>query len=325
MLEGSVRKAGDRVRVTAQLIDTQTAHHIWADRYDRKLTDIFAVQDDVTQNIVSALSLHLTDQDRVALARKGALNIQAYELFLRGQSLYRGRTKETNKQAEEILKEAISLDPSYARAYGTLALTLTQRSIAGWAENAQEGLDRALELARTAVSIDGQSPQAYWSLSFVHMFRGEHHESVDAVQRSIALSPSYADAYGMLAFVKNYMGEAEESIELIHKAMALNPNYSWDYLWNLGFAYYTLGEFEKANEYLEQAQNRNPNIRNLFLFRAITFVELGMQDDAEWEIEQLLQIYPDLTVTFLSSRTPLADQKALEKYLNNLREAGLPE
>jgi adenylate cyclase len=325
ILEGGVRKAGDKLRITAQLTDTQKGHHIWANRYDRKLTDIFAVQDDVTQSIVNALALHLSDQDKAALAHKAAYNIQAYELFLRGQSLHRQRTKETNKQAEEILKEAINLDPSYARSYGTLALTMTMRSISGWAENAQESLDRALELAHTAVSLDVQSPHAYWSLSFVHLFRGEHHESVDAVQRSIALSPSYADAYGMLAFVKNYMGEAEESIKLIHKAMGLNPNYSWDYLLNLGFAYYTLGEFEKANDYLEKAQNRNPNIRNLFLFRAATFVELGMQDEAEWEIEQLLQLYPDLTVTFLSSRTPLADKNARERYLNNLREAGLPE
>jgi adenylate cyclase len=271
------------------------------------------------------LSLHLTDQDKVALSHRGASNIEAYELFLRGQNLYRQRTRETNKQAQEIFKEAISLDPTYARAYGSLALVMTQQSIAGFAENPRESIDRALELARKAVTIDDQSPQVFWSLAFVHMYRNEHQEAVDAVQRSITLSPSYADAHALLAFINNFMGKPELAMELIQKAMELNPNYSWDYLWNIGFSHYMLGDFEKADEYFAKAQNRNPNIRNLFLFRAATFIELDMQDEAEWEIEQLLQIYPDLTVTFLSSRTPLADDKVLERYLNNLREAGLPE
>lgn len=325
MLEGSVRKAGSRIRVTAQLIDTKTAHHIWADRYDRDLTDVFAVQDDVTQNIVNALAVHLTDQDKASLAHKRTNNIEAYEMFLRAQRLYRVRTMETNKQAQESLKEAIKLDPDYARSYGTLALSLTQAANAGWSDNPVESKSRALELARKAVSLDDQSPHAFWSLAFTHLHRKEHQEAIDAVQRAIEISPSYADAYALLAFIKNYMGEAQEAIDLIEKSMDLNPHYSWDYLWNLGFAYYTLGEFEKANDYFESAQNRNPNIRNLMLFRTATFMELGLLDEAEWEIEQLVEIYPNLTISYLATSSPMADPKALERFLSHLRTAGLPE
>ncbi len=325
ILEGGVRKAGDKLRITAQLTDTQKGHHIWADRYDRSLTDVFAVQDDVTQNIVNALALHLTDQDKVALTRKYTSSIEAYELFLRGRNLYRKRTMEDSKQAKVVLKEAIKLDPSYARTYGTLALTLIQEANSGWIEDPIEARDRALELARKAVLLDDQSPQVYWSLAFTHLYRKEYEEATDAVKKSIDISPSYADAHALLAFIKNFLGEAEEAIELLNKSMQLNPHYSWDYLWNLGFAYYTLGEFEKANEYLDKAQNRNPNIRNIFLFRAATFMELGMQDEAEWEIEQLLQLYPNLTVSLMSSQSPMADSKALEVFLNHLLNAGLPE
>ena len=325
MLEGSVRKAGNKIRVTAQLIDTETAHQIWADRYDRDLTDVFAVQDDVTQNIINALALHLTDQDKAALTHRRTNSIEAYEMFLRGQRLYRIRTMETNKQAQETLKEAIKLDPSYARSYGTLALSLTQAVNAVWTENPVEDSSRALELARKAVSLDDQSPHAYWSLAFTHLYRNEHQEAIDAVQRSIEISPSYADAYALLALIKVYFGEAEEAIEVIKESMDLNPHYSWDYLWILGFSYYTLGQLEKANEYFERALERNPNSLRPILSRTATFMELGMQDEAEWDIEQLVEFYQILTISQLAARSPIADAKALQKFLSHLRGAGLPE
>jgi len=325
MLEGSVRKSGSQIRVTAQLIDTETAHHIWADRYDRKLTDVFAVQDDVTQNIVNALALHLTEQDKAALVHKRTNSIEAYETFLRGQRLYRTRTMETNKQAQETLKEAIKLDPSYARSYGTLALSLTQAVNAGWTDNLVEDSNRALELARKAVSLDDQSPHAYWSLAFTHLYRNEHQQAIEAIQRSIEISPSYADAYALLALIKVYSGEAEEVIELMKKSMDLNPHYSWDYLWILGLSYYTLDQFEKANEYFERALERNLNSLRPLLYRTATYMELGMQDEAEWEIEQLVEIYPNLTISQLATRSPISDPKALQRFLSHLRNAGLPE
>lgn len=328
LVEGSVRKADDKVRINVQLINTSNGYHVWSNRYDRKLTEIFSVQDELTRNIVNALAIELTEQEETSLARVSTNNFQAYEHFLQGQKHARERTKEGFSQAEEEFKHAIKLDPSYARSYGALAILNIRLITNGWTDTPRENRERALVLAKKAIMLDDTLPQAYWSLGFVHLYRNEFKEAAIAVEKSTAIAPGYADGYGLLALINNRLGttdKANEAIQLIKKGMELNPHYTWDYPYNLGRAYFNKGEYKLSIDPLQKALERNENALPPRLVLAASYSALGMQDDAEWEIEQLITISPVLSVSHVKSTSHIADKKTMALYVSLLRKAGLPE
>jgi tetratricopeptide (TPR) repeat protein len=189
----------------------------------------------------------------------------------------------------------------------------------------EEARARALELAQKAVALDPSSPQAYWALGFTYLFRKQLDEAAEAAKQAVVLSPNYADGYGLLAFIKNFQGHAEDAIRFIKKAMDLNPRYTYDYPWNLGRAYYTLGRYPEAVEALQEALERNENALYPRLFLAASYVRLGQQDDAKWEIEQIQILNPDTTLTHLANTFPVKDENEMNAFLEDLRKAGLPE
>jgi serine/threonine protein kinase len=325
ILEGTVRKSGNLIRINVQLTDTSNYQTIWSDRYDRKLDDVFAVQDDLTRNIVGQLSLELTSLDKELLAHTTTNNAEAYNLFLKGLGQYRVRSKESLQQAIELFNGAISLDSQYARAYGALSLAITVKVNRDWSDSPNVDRDRALEVALKATELDPKSQHAYWALGFTRLFRREILEAKEAIQKAIDIAPSYADAYGLLALINNYLGNAEAAIRLINKAKLLNPYYSWDYPYNLGRAYYTLGKYEKATKLLEEALNRNPNARVARQVLAANYAALGMQDEAEWQVDQLLTENPTLSISFMNNEIPLQNEQLKKSYFDHLRQAGLPE
>jgi adenylate cyclase len=325
LLEGSVRKAGGQVRITAQLVSTKDGIQAWAERYDHKLADLFALQDDVTHNIVKAMAIHLTPQEEKQLERAPTSDFEAYDLFLRGQKLYGERTREASKGAIDAYRRAIELDPDFARAYGGLAVALTMDYRRGWTDAPQESLDRALVMADKAVALDPGSPHAYWALGFTHLFRKEYEEAAGAAERSVELAPNYADGYGLLAFINNHLGRADQAIAQITKAMELNPHYTFDYPWNLGWAYYTLGRYPKAVESLSEALERNDNAINVHVYLAASYEALGQHDDAEWEVDRIRVISPATTLSEVAKTSALSDPSELKKLLSHLRAAGLPE
>jgi len=326
VLEGSVRRSGVRVRITAQLIDASNGEHIWAERYDRELNDVFAVQDEVTKKIVNALAVRLSAAEKEKLGHSSTNNIAAYDVFLRGQQYFAQRTKEGNELAREAYRQAIEHDPTYARAYGALAVVLTNDFRNDWTElSLEEARARALELAQKAVALDRSSPQAYWALGFVYLFSKQYDEAAEAAKQAVALAPNYADGYGLLAFINNFQGRAEDAIRYIRKAMALNPYYTYDYPWNLGRAYYTLSRYPEAVEALQDALERNESTLYPRLFLAASYVRLGKQDDAEWEIEQIEITNPGTTLTHLANTFPVKDEDQMNAFLEDLRKAGLPE
>lgn len=325
VLEGSVQKAGDQVRITAKLIDSQTAHPLWAERYDRELKDIFAVQDEVSQEIVDALSVRLTTAEMRQLRHSATNSFAAYDLFLRGQQYFNRRTKDDNELARDAYRRAIQLDRTYARAYGALAVITINDYRNGWSDSPTETKNRALELAKKAVALDDASPPVYWALGFVYLFHKQYEAAAAAVTRAVTLAPSYADGYGLLAFIANFQGRAEDAIVYIRKAMALNPYHTYEYPWNLGRAYYTLGRYAEAAEALEEANQRNESSLYPRLFLTATYVQLGRQDDAEWQIEEILTLNPGTTVSHLAKTFPVEDHEQLDAFLEDLRKAGLPE
>ncbi|MDH3469614.1 MAG: tetratricopeptide repeat protein, partial [Gammaproteobacteria bacterium] len=204
-------------------------------------------------------------------------------------------------------------------------ITLTRQVFGGHSDSPAETKERSLEMARKAVAINPDSPQAQWALGYVYMYRNQFDKAIDALERSVSLSPSYADGYAMLALINNNLGHAEEAIRLIEKGMKLNPYYSWDYLYNLGRAYYALGDYQKATEYLQQALERNEAPRVLRLFLIASLVQLDRLEDAEWEVMQLEVTNPEVTLSHLNSVLVIADTELLNRLMNDLRSAGMAE
>ena len=324
LVEGSVRKVGNQIRITVQLVDTSNGHHLWAERFDRELTNIFALQDEITEKIVSALAIQLTGGELQQLAHNATNSFEAYDLFLQGQR-FRSYSEEDLDQAAEIYKNVINLDPDFARAYGAMAIVIIRQVFAGYTDSPAEMEERALELARKAESIYPKSPEVLWALGYVHMYRNQFEEAVGALERAVSLSPSYADGYALLALIKNNQGHGEDAIRLIEKGIELNPHYSWHYLYNLGRAHYTLGHYMQASEYLQEALVLNETPSHPRLFLIASYVQLGQQEDAEWEAMQLDVSHPEITLSHLQQTFPIADTELMDRLISDLRSAGVAE
>jgi len=325
LLLGSVRKAGNQIRITVQLVDSESGQQLWAERFDRELNDIFAVQDEIAEKIISSLSIQLRGDEQQQLAHNQTDSFEAYDLFLQGQELRSSYSREGTAAAAEIFRRAIGLDPDFARAYGALAMMLTRQVASGYSNTPTENNGRALNLARKAASINPESPQVQWALGYVYMYQKQFDKALEALQRAVSLSPSYADGYALLALINNNMGRGEEAVRLIEKGMELNPYYSWDYLYNLGRAHYALGNYEQAAEYLQQALERNEAPSHPRIFLVASYVRLDLQEDAEWEVEQLDMFHPEATILNLARSIPISNTELRARLLGDIESAGLAE
>lgn len=325
ILEGSVRKSGDQLRINVQLVNTHNGYPVWSERYDRRLDEMFAVQDEVTRSIVNALAVKLTSQEETSLARISTNNFAAYEHFLLGQKYGRERTRESFYRAVTEFEQAIRLDPSYARSYGALAVIYMRLVTNGFTDSPDYYRERALELAKKGVALNDTLPHTYWSLGFVQLYRNEFKQAAEMVEQSVKIAPNYADGYGLLALIHNRLGNADQAIYFITKGLKLNPHYTWDYPYNLGRAYYYKGQYKEAIEELRRALARNVNAMQPRLFLAASYSGAGMPEDAEWEVEQILTINPDMSISLITKTSGVANPEKMKIYLSHLRMAGMPE
>jgi len=323
VLEGSVRRAGNDLRINVKLIDAGTGAHLWAERYDRKLQDIFAVQDDVRGNIVKALALNLTDDEKRAVARRYTQSIEAYDLLLKGQAFYARSNKEDNARAQQLYSQAIQLDPNFARAHAAMALSYSEESRYGWSASAAASMQQAVAYARRAVELDSSIPQTHWAQGYVYVLDHQYDAAVAAAERAIALDPNNADAYTTLAFGRVYQGRAKEAVPLVQKAMQLNPHYPTQYLSILGRSYYHTGQYAQAVDTLRKAQEMNPERISPQLYLILSYVAMGNLDEASWEMEQLRTHNPGFTLTHVEHALPIADPKEMTHIKDDLRRAGL--
>jgi adenylate cyclase len=323
LLEGSVRKAGTRVRINAQLIDAMTGGHLWAERFDRELGDIFDLQDQVTQEIVTALALNLTEGELNGLARRDTSSVTAYDYFLRGLESHYRYTKEENKQAQVLFQKAIDLDPGYAAAYALLALALLHSWTQGWNQDLQL-LPKAFELAQKAISLDDSLPEAYLVLGDLYLFAAKDHDkAVMAFWKAIARSPNYADAFAGLAHVLVWAGRPAEAIDHVKKAMRLNPHHHAWYFFPLGMAYIQTDRLDEAVEACSRGLIRNPDFLGFHLALAGVYADLGKEGEARAEVKEILRISPHYSLDVVRQMAPARDPGFLEQLVASLSKAGL--
>jgi len=325
ILKGNVRRIGDKIRVNAQLIDAKNGYNRWAERYDKGVEEIFAVQNDVTNSILTAFDLKPPSQEMERVDRAATSNLLAYDYFLEGQRLSKIQTKESHEEARVAYRKAIDADPGYGRAYGALAYLMSVSYRRGWTDTPTETIDRAVQLGKQGVELDDTIPQTYWSLGFAYLMKRDFEKAEQVLQDAIRIAPSYADGYGLLALIKNNQGEPEKAIEYIRKGMRLNPFFTWDYYFNLGRAYYTMGRYEEAIEYLLKAKERNENVIQIRLILAASYVNVNRMDEAEWEVEEVQFLNPTETLTHTRQTMPMTNIAYLDKFISDLRKAGLPE
>ena len=303
-------------------MDASTEGHLWAQRYDRDLKDIFSLQDDVTQRIVAALAVKVTEDEQKRLLRRYTDNMEAYDYYLRGLEYFSKLTKETNILARQMLQRAIDLDPQFAAAYALLGLAHSQEWTQGWSQDSQP-LEHAFELAQKAIALDETLPLGYAILGEVYLHKKKHEKAIAAQQKAIALSPNDADGIAGLGGILTWAGRPEETIGLAKKAMRLNPMYPTEYLWNLGHAYYLMGRIEEAVEILNRARDRSPEYIPVIAYLAASYIEPGREEEARATAAQFRRLSPRTSIDAWRHRLPYKDKKVLDRLFRNWRKAGM--
>jgi len=324
VLEGTVRKSEKTLRITAQLIIADTGTNLWAKRYDRPLTDIFAIQDEVTQEIAAILASSVKRADLTRLARKTPNELTAYDLVLRARALTESSlSQQSVLEARVMLKKALEIDPLYAQAYVRLGRGYYRGYVNQW--GGPEALDKAFEMAQRAIALDGSSASAYDFLGRVYLRRGQLDTAIATQKKAISLNPNRADSYSSLANTLTFAGDAKEAVELVKKAMRLDPFYPPIINMFLGRALYFDKQYEEAVPQLETCAARAPRFRACYMFLAPVYAELGRPEEARRVVAKLLEVAPKFTIN-RSVRTHLPFvSDAMQHYIQGLKKAGVPE
>jgi adenylate cyclase len=324
VLEGSVRRAGDQLRINAQLIDGSTGAHLWAERYDRPLDNVFAVQDDITGQIVQALHLELTQAERDRVMRRYTDDVQAYDDYLLARSLRSDLTKEKNEEARRLLERAVERDPEFAAAYAELSWAHHRAWESGWSESPEATRDLALELAE-AVALDETLAEGHARLAWAYLWRRQFDDAIAEGRRAIAIGPNYADAYMLLSHILIYAGEAKEGVEVALQGMPLDPDSMYHSLMHLADGQRLLGQYEEAIEDFKRSVELRPDFMPGHIWLAATYGDLGRQAEAKVAAAQVLQLDPDFSISGYGAKVPYRDAAVLEQFRDGLRAAGLPQ
>jgi TolB-like protein/Tfp pilus assembly protein PilF len=328
VLEGSVRKAADRVRITGQLIDASTGAHLWADRFDGELKDIFDLQDDVATKVVGAIAPKMEQAEAARAKRKPTESLDAYDYFLRGtENLYR-QTPESVGEALRLLKKAIELDPDYAAAYGTAAYCYVMRKSSGWVIHREQDIAKATRFGRTAAKLGNDDAVALSRAGHTIAYVAE---DLDAgarfIDRALELNPNLALAWFHSGWLRIWLGDPDTAMQHFARFRRMSPvdPMLMRATCGIAFAHVLAGRYDEASSHAEQALNENPDSHQALRMAAMSHALAGRMERAQEVMERLRQIDPALRVSNLRNLTPLRRPEDMARYAEAMRKAGLPE
>jgi len=331
ILEGSVQKSGERVRITAQLIDAITGHHLWAERYDRSMEDFFDLQDEITQEIVIALQVELTEGER-ARAYRTTKNLEAWACIVQALGCFRHFTREDNAKARNLAIRATKLDPEYVLAWTALGWTHVMDAGFGTGDSATDHFKEAITLAEKAVAMDDLNAEARSLLSYVRLFQKKYDKALLEGAKAVELDPNNAYSHSILAHTMLFSGDFDGAIKMFNKAMRLSPYCpDWNLL-NLGNAYYMSEQYKEAIEawkhYHMLIKRRGFSERRFIIGHlglAACYVRLGQVDLAHKHLKEVFRLNPNFTLENMRKLNPYRDPNHLRHIIIALRKAGIPE
>jgi adenylate cyclase len=331
VLEGSVLKSGDKIRITAQLIDALTGGHIWSERYDRDFKDLFDLMDEITQEVVVALQVKLTSGEQARMWYGSTRNLEAWGYAVKGLGPFYHYTKDGNAKARELFKRAVEIDPEYVHAIVMLGMTHFIDARIGYTDSRAESLKLAEEMAKKAMALNDNDPTVHSLWEYIYMIRGEYDKAVEEGRKSIALAPNNADIHSLFGQLLYFSGMFEESVEMCEKAVRLHPNPPLYFLVHLALAYRWVGRYDESLAVTEQLIERSRKVKYLggviggYAISAVTYIKLGRDSDARKNIAEILKIHPKYSLRDPGKTELYKDPAHLQEVLDALRKAGAPE
>jgi adenylate cyclase len=326
VLEGSVQRLTDQIRINAQLIDALTGRHIWAERYDRDLKDLFALQDEITMKILRAVRVQLTEGELSSTQSKYFTGKQGFDCYLKlmEAAKYIGRvTIEDNNTARRLTEELISMCPENPLGYALLAGVYNQDFVLGNTKSPRETREKAIELAQKAIAMDDSLPLPHIMLSVVYSFNREYDKGIAEGERAVAVDPNGFGSYGIYGAALLYACRLDEAIPLLQKAIRLNPNADPVTFLNLGHALRMTGQFEEAVSAFKKALQRAPHHVVAHIGIGATYSLMGREKEARAEAEEILRINPKFSLDYYKIQSPYKDPSEIDKIADALRKAGL--
>ena len=327
VLEGGIQKSGERIRITTQLIDATSGHHIWSEKYDREMRDLFALIDDVTRNIAVALQIKLTEGEQARVFHRDTKNLEAWALATEAWNLIPRFTREDNARGGKLAEQAVNLDPHYGFAWSLLAYSYFNAAKMGWCESPKEYFNKAIELNQKALTLNKDLFCATGMQGQIHLAQRQYERAIEMGRRSLELGPNMPANYRILSEILCYAGNFEEAITLGEKAVRLHPFCPWHYLTTLARSYRMAGRYEEAlalyRQVLNRAQKEALNPLPIYIGLADVYSEMGRVEEAHTQALGILRINPSFSLENWSKTEPFRDAKHLEKRLAALRKAGL--
>jgi TolB-like protein len=328
VLEGSVRRADDRLRFTGQLVDAASGRHIWADRFDGEMSNVFNLQDRFTESVVAAIEPRLQLAEIERLKGKPAANLDAYDLLLRAQQLEYAYTEESLAGALSCLKEALAIDPEYAPALALAAYCYAERNIQGWAQDHEAEAAEGLRLASRALDLGKDDSNVLWMAAYaIRRFAQDTRRAKELAYRSLLLNPNSAIALAIAGWIEAMTANPEKALELVRRAQRLSPRdpRAWFMASAAGLAYFAAGRFEDAATAARETLDQNPRFAQAKRMLAASLAMLGQRERAAEIVQEVLKMEPQLTLTRLRARLRGMDEGVWSKWAQGLRLAGLPE
>ena len=319
VLEGSVRKSGEKIRITAQLIDAITGNHLWAERYDRNIGDIFAVQDEITKKIITAMQVKLTKGEEVKAASKGTNNLDAYLKSLQANELINKINPESNALARQLAQEAIALDPDYPWAYYVLGRSHMMDVWVRASKSPKESIGKAIELVQKAIALDNTNADAHSVLGFLYSMTKQYDKAIAQAEKAVALDPNSAWGHFLMGKTLFFAGRSEESIPEYKIAIRLNPIPPNSHLWSLGLSYAYTGKYEEAITWCEKAVRQAPDSLLDRMMMAVVYSLSGRDEEARAEAAEVLRIQPKFSI----KKSRYKRKTDRELFDGALRKAGL--